>query len=414
MKFDRSIRNVALLSGCMAFAQTQMVLIFSASSLIGAAIAPPGVLVTFGFPFRFALTGDMLATLPITCQFIAMTLATVPAAQLMKRIGRARGFNSFIALGSLGAALALYALFERDFWLFCLGSALFGTSAGSNQQFRFAAVDTALPDFKSRAVSLVLAGGVFAGFAGPTLSTWANDMLAPVIFGGVFVVIIALQLLMMAMLAFTDIPPASEVELRGEVRPFREISRQPKFIVALLSAMLGYGVMNLVMLSTPLFMKYHPTHPFAIPQVNHVIMWHVVGMFAPSFVTGWLIRRYGDLNIIAAGAVVGVLCLVVNLSGDSIWHIGIAMALVGVAWNFMFTGGTTMLLETYTPAEKATIQGINDLFVFGTVAVCSLAAGALYQLVGWAALNVAVIPVLGVAIFANIWIRTLRQPAPAE
>lgn len=404
MNVTRAVRNVSLLSVCQAFAQTQMVLIFSVSTIIGASMAP--TVDILGVPFS-------LATLPISLQFVFMMLATVPAAQLMKRIGRANGFIIFLLFGSAGGALLLFALFEQDFLLFCAGSALFGTSAGSNQQFRFAAVDTATDAFKSRAVSLVLAGGVFAGIAGPTLSTWAFDLLAPVIYGGVFLVLIAMQLVMIVLLLFTDIPPASDAERSGKVRPFREIAAQPKFIVALMSAMVGYGVMNFVMLSTPIYMNFHPTHPFGLPDINNVIMWHVVGMFAPSFVTGWLIKRFGDLNIIAAGVIISALSVAVNLSGDSIIHLRIAMAVVGVGWNFMFTAGTTLLLQTYTLAEKAKIQGINDFFVFGTVAVCSLAAGATYQAVGWAAVNLAALPLLVLVVVAIIWLRARRVPAAA-
>jgi predicted MFS family arabinose efflux permease len=398
MKLDRNIRNVGLLSVCMAFAQTQMVLMFSASTLIGKELGP----------------SLWMATIPITLQFVTMTLSTVPAAYLMKRIGRARGFIAFLFVGSTGAALIIYSLYEQSFVLFCAGSALFGCSAGSNQQFRFAAVDTAPDDFKSRAVSLVLAGGVFAGLAGPSLSTWSHDMMAPVIWAGIFVVMLAMQGLMVVALLFTDIPQPTQKEMNGPVRPMAEIARQPKFILALLSAMVGYGVMNLVMLSTPLFMTTHPTHPFAIPEVNSVIMWHVVGMFAPSFVTGWLINRYGDINIITAGACLAFVCVAVNLSGDSFWHIATSMALVGVAWNFMFTGGTTLLLGTYAPAEKAQVQGINDFFVFGTVAVCSSVAGAIYQFAGWHALNIAVVIALAIVLSANLWFRLRRQPVAAE
>jgi MFS family permease len=381
-----------------------MVLIFSVSSIIGASMAP--IIDVLGVPFG-------LATLPISLQFVFMMFSTVPAAQLMKRIGRAGGFIIFLLIGSAGGALLLFALFEQDFLLFCVGSALFGTSAGSNQQFRFAAVDTADDAFKSKAVSLVLAGGVFAGIAGPTLSTWAFDLLAPVIYGGVFLVIIAMQMIMIVLLLFTDIPTASDAERSGKVRPFREIAAQPTFIVALLSAMVGYGVMNFVMLSTPIFMSFHPTHPFGLPDVNNVIMWHVVGMFAPSFFTGWLIKRFGDLNIITAGAIVSALSIAVNLSGDSIIHLRVAMALVGIGWNFMFTAGTTLLLQTYTPAEKAKVQGTNDFFVFGTVAFCSLAAGATYQAVGWAAVNLAALPLLVLVLAAIIWLRGRRQLATA-
>lgn len=404
MNVSRAVRNVSLLSVCQALAQTQMVLVFSVTTFIGAALAP--IVDILGVPFG-------LATLPISLQFTFMTLATLPAALLMKRIGRANGFIVFLLIGTTGAALALIALFEQNFILFCIGSSLFGTSAGSNQQFRFAAVDTADNAFKAKAISLVLAGGVFAGVAGPTLSAWAFDLLAPVIYGGVFAIIIAMQAIMIVLLLFTDIPPASEAERKGHIRPFREIGAQPAFIVAVMSSMVGYGVMNFVMLSTPLYMGSHPTHSFAFPDVTNVIMWHVLGMFVPSFFTGWLIKRFGDLNIITVGAIISALSIAVNLNGDSLIHLRIAMALVGVGWNFMFTGGTTLLLQTYTPAEKAKTQGFNDFFVFGTVAVCSLLAGATYQTVGWAAVNLAAVPLLVLVIAANIWLRGRKVPMAA-
>ncbi len=397
MILKRSSRNVALLSVCQAFGQTQMILIFSVSSIIGATIAPnPG-----------------WATVPITCQFIAMTGATVPAALLMKKVGRARGFISFLGIGSFGAALMIYALFVPSFILFCAGSALFGLSAGANQQFRFAAVDAADESFKSRAVSLVLAGGVFAALVGPYLSSLGYDMMRPILYGGVFAIILVMQGLMVVLLLCTDIPTPSEQERSGPTRPMREIAAQPVFIVALMSAMIGYGVMNFVMLSTPIFMHLHPTHPFGQLDINNVIMWHVVGMFAPGFVTGWLIKKYGDLNIIMAGAAISVICLAVNLNGDSLWHLRIGMALVGVGWNFMFTAGTTLLLSSYTPAEKAKAQGINDLFVFGTVAVCSLAAGVVYQTLGFIAVNLASAPLLVAVVIAVSWLRARRGAVSA-
>lgn len=397
MVLKRSFRNVTILSMCQAFGQTQMILIFSVSSIIGATIAPNA-----GW-----------ATVPITFQFIAMTMSTVPAALLMKKIGRAGGFISFLAIGSTGAALMIYALVDQSFVLFCLGSALFGTSAGANQQFRFAAVDAAEESFKSRAVSLVLAGGVFAGLVGPSLSSMGYDMIQPVLYGGVFAIILVMQALMVGLLLFTDIPPPTEQERSGPTRSMREIASQPAFIVALMSAMIGYGVMNFVMLSTPIFMHLHPTHPYGQLDINNVIMWHVLGMFAPGFFTGWLIKKYGDLNIILAGAVVSVVSLAVNFSGDSLLHLRVGMALVGLGWNFMFTAGTTLLLSTYTPAEKAKVQGINDLFVFGTVAVCSLAAGVVYQTLGFFAVNLASAPLLVTVVVAVFWLRSHRGAVAA-
>ncbi|MBS28382.1 MAG: MFS transporter [Alphaproteobacteria bacterium] len=397
MILSRSSANVGLLSVCQALGQTQMILIFSVSSIIGATIAP----------------NPAWATVPITFQFVFMTMSTVPAALLMKRIGRAWGFIVFLIIGSSGAALMIYALVDSNFFMFCAGSALFGSSAGANQQFRFAAVDAADKSFKSLAVSLVLAGGVFAGLAGPSLSSLGYDMIRPILYGGVFAIILILQAMMIVLLLFTDIQPPSEQERTGEMRPMREIAAQPAFIVAVLSAMIGYGVMNFVMLSTPIFMHLHPTHPFGQLEINNVIMWHILGMFAPGFVTGWLIKKFGDLNIILAGAVISVVCLVVNLNGDSIVHLRVGMALVGVGWNFMFTAGTTLLLTTYTPAEKAKVQGINDLFVFGTVAVCSLAAGVVYQTFGFIAVNLASAPLLVLVVLAVFWLRSRRGFVPA-
>lgn len=394
MKLTREIRNVSLLSFCQALGQTQMILVFSVSSIIGASIAP----------------SVAWATVPITFQFVFMTLSTVPAAFLMKRIGRASGFTVFLLIGCFGAVLMVYALYVQSFVLFCVGSALFGASAGANQQFRFAAVDAASDGFRAKAVSLVLAGGVFAALVGPSLSSWGYDMIRPILYGGVYIVIFALQVMMMILLRFTDIPAPSVQERTGHVRPIREIALQPAFIVALMSAMIGYGVMNFVMLSTPIFMHLHPTHPFGQLDINNVIMWHVLGMFAPGFFTGWLIKKYGDVNIILAGAVISVVCLIVNFSGDSLWHLRIGMALVGLGWNFMFTAGTTLLLSTYTPAEKAKVQGINDLFVFGTVAVCSLFAAVIYKSFGFFAVNLTSAPLLVLVVLAVLWLRWKRQP----
>jgi predicted MFS family arabinose efflux permease len=393
MNITRESKNVGLLAFCQALGQTQMVLVFSVSSIIGASLGPnPG-----------------WATVPITIQFVLMTASTVPAALWMKRVGRANGFITFLVIGCVGASLMVYALYLQHFWLFCVGSGMFGASAGANQQLRFAAVDAASDDFRKRAVSLVIAGGVFAGLVGPTLSSYGYDAISPILYGGVYAVILVLQLIMIFLLKFTDIPVPTEQELSGHVRPLREIARQPTFIVALMSAMIGYGVMNFVMLSTPVYMYLHPSHPFGQPEINNVIMWHVLGMFAPGLVTGWLIRKYGDVNIILAGAVISVICLIVNFSGDSLWHLRVGMALVGLGWNFMFTAGTTLLLSSYTPAEKAKVQGINDLFVFGTVATCSLLAGIVYNALGFFAVNLASAPLLIAVVIAVFWLQMRRR-----
>ena len=295
-RLDPTLRNVVLLALCQACAMTASTVVITVTALVG-----------------YQLAEDKgLATLPYALQFLATTAATMPASLLMKRIGRRAGFSIGAALGIAAGLVSARAVLLADFTLFSLGSALFGVAAAFAYFYRFAAADTASDAFRSRAISLVMAGGLIAAFLGPQVAIWTRELLAPVLFAGSYLAIAGLSGLALLLLQFIDIPRPSEAERLGEGRPLLEIARQPKFLVAVLAAVIGYAAMNLVMTSTPLAMAAC-SHPFESTAL--VIQWHAVGMFAPAFVTGSLIRRFGCERIIVSGGLLILTAVLVNLSG---------------------------------------------------------------------------------------------------
>ncbi|MGF1611621.1 MAG: MFS transporter [Kiloniellales bacterium] len=370
------MRNVVLLAICQGLAMSGSALIITVAALVGHSLAED----------------KALATLPLALQFAATMAATMPASLLMQRWGRRAGFSLGAGFALVSGLVSAQALFMSSFWLFCLGNALFGVATAHAFYYRFAAADTASPAFKSRAISLVLAGGLVAAFLGPELAKWSRDLFAPVLFAGGFLCIAGLALLSLVVLQFIDIPRPHAAERRQGGRPLLEIARQPEFAIAVLCAMVGYGAMNLVMTSTPLAVVACQ-HPFE--SAAFVIQWHVAAMFAPSFVTGHLIRRLGVLPVLTLGALLVLGCVAINLSGVAVIQFWSALVLLGVGWNFLFVGGTTLLTETYRPEERAKAQGLNDLLVFGTVALTALGSGMLFEAFGWQAVNLAVVaPVL--------------------
>jgi MFS family permease len=279
-------------------------------------------------------------------------------------------------------------------------------------QYRFAAAEVAAPADRAKAISLVLAGGVVGGFLGPESARRAVNLFATPYLGG-FVVLAGFALVALAVQSRVHVPAPTLEERSGGGRPLGVIARQPVFIVAVLAGAVGYGLMNLLMTATPIAMSFC-SHPFASAAL--VIQWHVVGMYAPGFVTGSLIRRFGVLNVILAGIVLVAACVAVALNGITVTHFLIALALLGVGWNFMYTGGTALLTEAYAPAEKARTQGANDFVVFATMGVSSLASGAMVSTAGWEAMNRAMLPVLAAVAAVVIWFAWRRRavrPAPA-
>lgn len=356
-------------------------------------------------------TDKAFATVPLAAQQLAVMLTTFPASLLMKRIGRRAGFSVGAGFGIVGTVIATWAVFQGSFSLFVAGAALNGIYNGFALFYRFAAVDGANEAWKAKAISYVMAGGVLAAIVGPELAKLTKDLFAPVIFAGSFASLTVVAILALVLLQFLDIPMPSEAERRGAQRPLPEIMRQPVFIVAALGAMIGYGAMSFVMTATPLAMVACE-HSFA--SAAFVIQWHVVAMFAPSFFTGQIIKRFGVLQVMTTGALLNAVCILVNLSGTAVWQFWIALVLLGLGWNFLFVGGTTLLTEAYRPTERAKVQAVNDFLVFGTVTMTSFSSGLAHHNWGWITINLSVVPFLAVIATAAIWLARRRQMAPAE
>ena len=383
-------RNVLLLAACQAMLMTGGALLIATSALVG---------------FRLA-TDKALATLPLAMQMLASMLTTIPASLLMQRVGRRAGFLLGSSIGIAGAGLAAYAIVTGSFVLFTLGAAVSGTFAGFGNYYRFAAADVATDDYRSTAISYVMAGGVIAAFVGPNLAHWTSTWLAAP-FAGSYLALAGILVLSFGTQLFLDIPRPPRVT-RGGGRALRVIARQPVFVVAAIGGMLGYGIMALVMTATPLAMH---DHHYAFGDTAFVIEWHVLGMFAPSFVTGHLIRRFGVLHVMLVGGLFSAVCVGINLTGSSLTHFWVALFLLGVGWNFLFIGATTLLTETYAPEEKAKTQALNDFMVFSTVTMAVLSAGSLQHHLGWRAVNYGVMPLIVVTVLAVTWLLVRRRGA---
>ncbi len=365
---------------------TGNVLLVTTSSLVGNLLA----------------TDKSLATLPLGLQFLGTMLLTIPASYLMKHIGRQLGFILGTLLGLGGAALAAWAIFNSSFVYFCLGATLIGAFNGFGTYYRFAAADVATLDYRPTAISYVMAGGVIAAIVAPNLANWTSGFFASAQFAASYLALTGIYALSLLASFFLTIPKPDAREAHDSGRPLTRIAAQGTFIVAVLGAALGYGIMSLVMTATPLAMQHH-AHPFH--DTTFVIEWHVLGMFAPSFVTGHLIRRFGVLTIMLVGAVLNFLCVAINLAGTELTHFWLALFMLGVGWNFLFVGGTTLLTEVYRVEEKAKTQALNDFLVFTMVTASSISAGALHYNLGWRAINFGVLPLIIVVFFAVLWLQ---------
>ena len=379
-------RNVLLLATCQALFMTSTSAIISTAPLIG------GIL----------LTGDKaLATLPLALQFVAMALTTIPASLYMGRVGRKIGFISGASIGAVGGAIGAYAITSGDFTLFCIASLLTGSFNGFCHYFRFAAADVATDSFRSKAISYVLAGSVVAALLGPTLARNTADIL-PVQFTGVYLALIVVYLAVSCVVSFIDIPRPTREQRDSGGRRLSEIARQPKFIIAVCAATFGYLVMSFLMTVTPIAMG---VCGFTFSDSSYVIQAHVLGMYAPAFITGHLISRYGVNNILIAGAMLCGASIVIHLSGITFLNFLSGLVLVGVGWNFLFTGGTTLLTETYTPEEKAKVQGLNDFFIWGTISIGAVTSGAVQYTVGWDAVNLVMAPLVVIVFLTTLWLK---------
>jgi predicted MFS family arabinose efflux permease len=376
-------RNVALLAACQAMLFTNNSTLIAINGLAGLALSP----------YR------SLATLPVACWVLGGAIGTMPASLHMKRVGRQRGLTSGTFWGIVGALVCSTAIWAHSFWLLCLGTLIWGVYNAYGQYYRFAAADVSAPEFRSTAISLVLAGGLVGGILGPNLSRITVDAL-DTRFLGAYLALICFALVTMVLLRFIRIPTPSVAERTESGRPLSEIARQPKFVIAVLSAAISYGVMNFLMTSTPIAMQVCG-HPYS--DATFVISSHVVGMFAPSFVSGPLIRRLGALPVMFAGALLNFAAIAIALSGISVAQFWSSLVVLGIGWNFLYIGGTTLLTTTYRPEERAKAQGANDQTIFIMMAISSLTSGMTVTSAGWERVNLVALPLVALVAGAIAW-----------
>jgi MFS family permease len=388
-------RHLWLLAICQGLFLTNNVTFIAINGLVGFSLAPLG----------------WMATLPVMGYVVGGAFSTGLVAKSQHRFGRKTAFQMGLVVAALSALLCAYAAWSQNFWLLCAATVIAGYYNANANLYRFAAAELAQVGYKEKAVSMVMAGGLIGAVAGPNLAAQTRT-LTDVPFMGAYLALAGVALLSMAVLAFISFPPAPAKQRNNQGRPLREIMRQPVFIVAAACGALGFGVMNLLMAATPLAMQ-QCSLPFS--DVALVLEWHVIGMFAPGFFTGHLIKRFGVLPIMGVGVLLNAVCIGVALSGVDLHQFLIALFLLGVGWNFLFTGSTTLSLQTYTPAEKDRAQGALNFFVFAVTALSSFASGVLVTTQGWQLLNAGSLVPVALTGAALVWLKMRphsAQPHP--
>ena len=389
-------RNLWLLAICQGLFLTNNVTFIAINGLVGLNLAPLG----------------WMATLPVMGYVVGGTLSTGLVAKTQARYGRKMSFQLGLLVAVASALLCCYAAYSRNFWLLVAATVVAGYYNANAQLYRFAAAELALPAFRDKAISLVMAGGLIGAVAGPNLAS-ATRSLTAVPFAGAYLALAGVALLAMLLLAYIDFAPAPVKNASSAIdtgRPLSVIMRQPVFIVAAGAGALSYGVMNLLMAATPIAMQMCSL-PFS--DVALVLEWHVIGMFAPGFFTGHLIKRFGTLSIMSVGLVLNVLCVAIALSGVEFQQFLLALFLLGLGWNFLFTGATSLALTAYQPEEKDKAQGALNFCVFAVLAISSLASGVLVTNQGWTWLNLGSLLPLGLCAAGLIWL-ALKQRKPVN
>ena len=385
-------RNLWLLAAAQGLFLTNNVVFIAINGLVGLSLAPLG----------------WMATLPVMGYVVGGALSTPLVARTQSVFGRKGSFQIglLVALGS--ALLCYWAAADRNFWLLVAATVIAGYYSANGQLYRFAAAELAAPDYREKAVSLVLAGGLVGAVVGPNLASRTRNLLE-VPFAGAYLSLAVVALLSMAVMAFMRFPPLPPKKANADTgRPLSVIVRQPVFMVAAIGAALGYGVMNLLMAATPLAMQ---VCGFEFSDAALVLEWHVIGMFAPGFFTGHLIKRFGVLPIMGVGVALNAACIGIALTGVDLHQFLIALFLLGVGWNFLFTGSTTLSLQAYRPEEKDRAQAAINFFVFATMAVTSFASGALVTTQGWALLNLGSLIPVALTGVALLWLAVVRRRA---
>jgi MFS family permease len=374
--------NVVRLAAAQALTGANSAVIFATGSIVGATLAP-----------------DMsLATVPLSMYVVGLAAGTLPTGAISRRFGRRWAFVIGTGLGTLTGLIGSFAILHASFALFCLATFLGGLYGSVAQSYRFAAADGASATYRPKAVSWVMAGGVFAGVLGPQLVQWTMDIWSPYLFAFSFLVQAAVALIAMGIVAGVDMPKPAPADLHGG-RPLLTIVTQPRFIAAALCGVISYPMMNLVMTSAPLAMKLCG---LSLSDSNFGIQWHIVAMYGPSFFTGALIARFGAPKIVAAGLLLEAGAAGIGLSGITAMHFWATLIVLGVGWNFSFIGASALVLETHRPQERNKVQAFNDFLVFGMMAIGSFSSGQLLANYGWSAVNMVVFPpvVLGLAVLS--------------
>lgn len=363
---NRDLWRLAVLQGLFL---TNNVAFIAINGLVGLSLAPYA----------------WMATLPVMGYVVGGALCTAPVAWMQRRFGRKTSFQLGLVVALASVLLCAFAANARHFWLLCFATLLAGYYQANGQLYRFTAAELAAPAAREKAVSLVMAGGLLGAVVGPNLAA-RTRALAAAPFVGVYLALAVVAVLAMALLATIRLPAGPARRPGGDGgRPLVQVVRQPVFIVAAGASALGYGVMNLLMAATPLAMQQCGL-PFA--DAAFVLEWHVIGMFAPGFVTGHLIRRFGVLKVMGAGVLLNLACIAIALAGVELHHFAVALFLLGVGWNFLFTGGTTLSLAAYTSEEKDRAQGAINFLMFAVMAISSFSSGVLVTTQGWSWLNV--------------------------
>lgn len=385
-------RNALVLAGAQALGGANPAIVVSLGGIVGAQL----------------VADKAFATVPVSLLQLGIAAGVIPAAMIMRRLGRRSGYLMGALIGAAGASLAAGGATLRLFWLFCLGTFICGLYGAFVQSYRFAAADTASESFKPRAISWVMVGGLLAGVIGPQSVYWTRDLTPAAPFAASFLAQGGLALIAILIVSQLHAPPVAAVRSGGG-RPLGEIMRQPKFIASVTAALVAYGLMSFVMTSAPLAMV---ACGHSVGDAALGIQWHVLSMYGPSFFTGRLIARFGKGMVTVAGLLLTALAAIVGLSGLSVGHFWLALILLGLGWNLGFIGATAMVTDCYRPEERVKVQAANDFLVFGSVAVASFSAGGLLSHGGWEAVNWLVFPPVALALVAVAWQR-FQRPASA-
>ncbi len=386
--------NLAILLFAQAVGVTGWFAVVTAGGILGRSLA----------------ANPAMATLPVSLLIVGNAVSTIIASWTMARVGRARGFAIGATVGAFGAACAFLATLTHDFALLCGGSITIGCAAAFSQQYRFAATECVGAAAAPKAISIVLLGSIFGAFLGPGLMSWGEAWVAGAPFGGSFAAIVACYLLgAAALLALRPMTPSAEEETTGGARPLRVIVRGHFFIVAVTGGATGWGVMTVLMTAAPLAM--HIVDGYSLAATAAVIQAHVLAMYLPSLISGALIGRFGAGRVMIGGVALLGATLVAGLAGRHMLHYGLAMVALGVGWNFLYIGGTTLLARAHRPAERFRVQALNDFSIMGVSAFGSWSSGAVMELHGWNGALYASIPAILVAAMVILWVRLDPPPA---